>query len=307
MNSEEDTSFLTKIQKFDYRPIATITKTLACCISFGIIFISIGIVVIYYSSLIKEVSIRYDDICFQKECFLNLTIYDQLTPPINVYYELDNFYQNHRKFLSSVSLSQLTGKVYNKSEDVSSECKPIVTVKDLGLNTTFGKNITLPDTAVANPCGLFAKSFFNDTYKIMNSSYGDVPINETNISWNSDRDYRFKLPENAQNIQWINVTDEHFMVWMRPAATSRFRKLWGRIETDLNIGNYTLNITNNYNVSRFKGKKSIVLSTSNFLGGRNSFMGTAYLILGIFCLFVSAFFAIAYKNKLHYENKEKIN
>lgn len=306
MNSEEEIGILDKIQKFEYRPIATITKTLACCISFGLLFILIGIIVIYYSSLIKEITIRYDDKCFQNQCFLNLTIFEELTPPINVYYELDNFYQNHRKFLSSVSLSQLTGKVLNTS-DVSSECKPIITVKDLGINTTFGNNVTLPDTAIANPCGLYAKSFFNDTYKIYNSSYGDVFINETNISWNSDKEYRFKLPENAPNIQWINTTDEHFMVWMRPAATSRFRKLWGRIETELNIGNYTLNITNNYNVTRFKGKKSIVLSNSNFLGGRNSFMGTAYLILGIFCLFASAFFVIAYRNKIHYETKEKIN
>jgi hypothetical protein len=37
---------------------------------------------------------------------------------------------------------------------------------------------------------------------------------------------------------------EHFMVWMRTAGLPEFRKLWGRIETQLPAGNYLININN---------------------------------------------------------------
>lgn len=40
------------------------------------------------------------------------------------------------------------------------------------------------------------------------------------------------------------MTNEHFMVWMRTAALPTFRKLWGRIETDLPEGRYIFTIVN---------------------------------------------------------------
>jgi hypothetical protein len=29
--------------------------------------------------------------------------------------------------------------------------------------------------------------------------------------------------------QWLNVEQEHFIVWMRTAGLPNFRKLWGKI------------------------------------------------------------------------------
>lgn len=44
---------------------------------------------------------------------------------------------------------------------------------------------------IASPCGLIAKSLFNDTYKL--SFEGTlVPINETGISWPNDRGKKYK-------------------------------------------------------------------------------------------------------------------
>ena len=31
----------------------------------------------------------------------------------------------------------------------------------------------------------------------------------------------------------MDMTDEHFIVWMRTAGLPNFRKLWGKIEEDL--------------------------------------------------------------------------
>ena len=77
------------------------------------------------------------------------------------------------------------------------------------------------------------------------------------------------------------MTNEHFIVWMRAAAQSTFRKLWGRIKVDLTVvGEYYLVVKNNYTYS---GKKQFVMSTISTLGGRNSFLATCYIFMAVVC------------------------
>lgn len=63
-----------------------------------------------------------------------------------------------------------------------------------------------------------------------------------------------------EDIQWLDMTDPRFIVWMRNAGLPNFRKLYGVIEDDIAPGNYTLEIDNQYNVAPFEGKKKFVLS-----------------------------------------------
>ena len=93
------------------------------------------------------------------------------------------------------------------------------------------------------------------------------------------------------------MTDEHFIVWMRNSGLPTFRKLWGRISTDVSAGTYSLNIVNTYDVSAFNGKKSFMLSNTNDLGGDNSSLGTIYLVLGFICLSVSIAFLVCLKRR----------
>ena len=73
-------------------------------------------------------------------------------------------------------------------------------------------------SAPAIPCGLVAKSLFNDTYALYNYSNSvltPVTINEDNIAWESDVKYKFKnidtnLPSTATNwtqVQWTDMED----------------------------------------------------------------------------------------------------
>ena len=81
-----------------------------------------------------------------------------------------------------------------------------------------------------------------------------------------------------KDVQWIDMEDPHFIVWMRTAGLPNFRKLWGKIKKDLPVDSYKILIQNNYKVSNFKGKKSFVLSTTNALArscGGMAFMENA--------------------------------
>ncbi len=95
------------------------------------------------------------------------------------------------------------------------------------------------------------------------------------------------------------------MVWMRVAAVSNFRKLWGRIEQDVEAGEYLLTISNSniifvifignsidYDVSKFHGKKFIILSNANFFGGKNRFLSLLYFLVGFISLMLGCYFIV---------------
>ena len=88
------------------------------------------------------------------------------------------------------------------------------------------------------------------------------------------------------------VTDEHFIVWMRVATLPTFRKLYGYIEQPIPAGTtLTFRILCNYVVESFGGSKSLVVSTNNILGGKNSYLGRTFYVVGFFCLACGCFFA----------------
>lgn len=87
---------------------------------------------------------------------MNFTIPENMTAPIFLFYEIDNFYQNHRRYVRSKSLKQLAGDDLTEDE-LSKNCDPIMHVRDL--QPKFKKN--LDENMAANPCGLIANSFFD--------------------------------------------------------------------------------------------------------------------------------------------------
>ena len=134
--------------------------------------------------------------------------------------------------------------------------------------------------------------------------------------------YRYYYPEDEKT-QYLHetysniisplegVTNEHFVVWMRIATNPDFRKLYGWINQPIPKGQrLVFNVTANYVVSRFRGSKSLIISTNNIFGGKNPYIGTAFYGVGFFCLVAGTFFALkqtlrprklADPNHLHYK------
>jgi len=136
-------------------------------------------------------------------CQVEFTLNTDFTGNVFVYYQLDNFYQNHRRYVKSRDYKQLMGET-RTIDQIKTPCDPIVYNKDLlsaGINQTVSgiSFDTIPDEA-AIPCGLIAKSLFNDTYEVWaNNKTGDktalnvnITIDDSSIAWESDVNYKFK-------------------------------------------------------------------------------------------------------------------
>jgi len=277
----------------------------------GGVFVLLGAVILGASNAVVEVSQQYGgpgnpnpscapsgNMNVQTACTVSLTVPEDMEPPVYVYYELENFYQNHRRYVKSRDDVQLReGKLLTASD--LSDCEPLIQ----------SQNGT--KSPIRHPCGLIAGSFFNDSFSV--SSPSGITIDEKDIAWKTDRDDKFKAvplseknaAETAGTYMFLNdmypgviaanegVENEHFIVWMRVAALPNFRKLWGKIDTRLaKDTQVTINVQSNFVVDSFEGKKSVVLSTTSWIGGKNPFLGIAYLVVGCICLLMAGAFAV---------------
>lgn len=115
-----------------WRPIPSFRSTMITFTVFGIIFLALGIALYVMSDkIIEKVQVYSDAVnCPQgvgKNCTITIKVDQQIEAPIYVYYQLDNFYQNHRRYVKSRSFDQLKGA----DTYADSDCDPIKLNSDI--------------------------------------------------------------------------------------------------------------------------------------------------------------------------------
>ncbi|KAL4986686.1 ligand-effect modulator 3 family [Aspergillus falconensis] len=239
----------------------------------------------------------------EDHCRLMFDIPDTIGPPVFMYYRLTNFYQNHRRYVKSLDMDQLKGKAVKNATINGGSCDPL----------------KLDENGKAYyPCGLIANSMFNDTINnpiLVNGRGGELEtynMTKKGIAWDSDKElikkteyepfavvpppnWRERYPDNYKSGIPNLHEDEDFMVWMRTAALPTFSKLSRRNDNEsMQSGRYRLDIKDPFPVTDYGGTKSILISTRSVLGGRNPFMGIAYVVVGGVCVLLGALFTIAH-------------
>lgn len=306
-----------------WQPILTAKTVLPLFFVIGVIFVVLGGVLVHYSNLVNEHVVDYTDCvsvtdnrtpCSQLAnssytciCSISFKLDKDFEKPVYLYYGLKNFYQNHRRYVKSRDDNQLLG---SKSSSLNSECKPY----DSPYNSTL----------VYAPCGAIANSLFNDSFRVdyNGASGGSVSVATlgliaTGIAWSTDKSVKFKnpsdwsntiMPPNWQKNVYNLSTDpdnngyknEDLIVWMRTAALPTFRKFYRRADhvsgstfaTGLPAGYYTITVNYNYPVTMFEGRKSFIISTTTWIGGKNPFLGIAYLVVGSLCICLGFVFLV---------------
>ena len=231
----------------NYTPKCSITCALIFLSVATVFFAAFGIGVIVDSNSVKEISIDYTN-CTRNStnyCSIELDIKEDFEGPVFIYYNLSSFYTNHRDFFTSKSYEQLRNKEGYKQN--ATQCAGALTNNEIfdfdktKLFSYTGK--PLNGSAIAWPCGLAPKAYFQDTFKLTNKdSKLPIIISETNITTSFDRKYAFINNENSTDIAWLDVTNEHFIVWMQTESWKSFRKTWGRIDNGVKAGKYQLEI-----------------------------------------------------------------
>ncbi|KAI0747835.1 cell cycle control protein [Daedaleopsis nitida] len=219
-----------------------------------------------------------------QQCVVQFDVPIDIKPPVLLYYKLTNFYQNHRRYVKSLDQNQLHGDAVSADKLRNGDCKPLGAIGDKAVY----------------PCGLIANSMFNDTFTsltLTSDSSTTYTWSEKGIAWPGEAkkyaskpqydisqitpppNWALRFPDGytEQNLPDLSA-DEHFQNWMRTAGLPTFTKLWGRNDgSTLTKGRYQLTVNMNFPVRPYKGTKGIVISTVSWMGGKNPFLGWAYV------------------------------
>ena len=111
-----------------WQPILTPKWVIGTFLTVAVVFVAIGALILSASNMVKEVTVDYSSCCNVSggngcNCTLNFNVPKTMKQPIYVYYQLDKFYQNHRRYVQSRSDTQLRGDFGGANDATQSASK----------------------------------------------------------------------------------------------------------------------------------------------------------------------------------------
>ena len=259
-------------------------------------------------------------------CRVDFELEEDMPGPIYFYYTLTNFYQNNQRVARSHSAQQVRADGGGAGLVEKAESGEGFASSNPGCAPASAEYYTekVGDQDVKiyyYPCGLLARSLFNDTFSLKIKSTGQV-IDWTKkgiayassggtqgrnvamtVQWHKDNCYRlggssFDLSGFSEELRafaaaggnpkgrfdcWHNISDEEYQVWTRPSVRPYFWKLHRRIPEGLPKGSYSLEIALNFPVANFTGTKGFYMTNATPMGGSRPFLSAIYLAVGAVC------------------------
>ena len=252
----------------------------------GCVLLLLGLVFFFVARGQFEAHVRYDEVCdLNSQCDVEVSIPRRVSGRVELRYELDGFFQNHRRF----GLSRIDSQLMGQFVDFAGMANAVPYRSE-------GDSENMSDWIL--PCGLFAYSVFNDSFSVDGFS-------ETGLTFSAERERLFQplSREYTSGNKWLDestiftggMQDEHFIVWMRTSFLPRVVKSYSVCDDcSLEPGSLKIRIDSRYPTSGFGGSKSVVVSSVNGLGSKNEFLGIAYMSCGAVCAAYSLFLLIVF-------------
>ncbi|ETI42732.1 hypothetical protein F441_12181 [Phytophthora nicotianae CJ01A1] len=239
-----DGSRMTQQQLYMWEPVLTLGWSIGICFTLAALCIGLGILIVYTSGTLTTLRVVYDgneeaqatqpggnitqlancrldspkdgnSFHADHTCYVHLKLPNDIKSPARIFYELDGYYQNHRRFVSSVIRTQFTDEWRPETAISTLECYP--------MKTTTSELCTVgscePTSAAKQreyfPCGIVASTLFNDIFWLHE---GVLPSGEklTRTDMTSRGIARTYAAHNNKNPTWNVSTDAYLPVWLNP-------------------------------------------------------------------------------------------
>ena len=126
-----------------------------------------------------------------------------------VYCQTKKFYQNHRYYVKSTN-HEHHGKDINKNVE-SDDCNQVITKEEMGITTNLKGEINRFWCCSSFLLNLFLEISLN----YIDENDKEIEIDQKDIAWEVNKKIKFKkLQGDKIKKQWIDKTDEYFIVWM---------------------------------------------------------------------------------------------
>ncbi|KAL0239437.1 hypothetical protein GEMRC1_009545 [Eukaryota sp. GEM-RC1] len=198
-----------------WRPEFSKTTLERMIISISITSLIASLLLLILHSSPIQVSDQYSSTCTDSLCDITLNIPETIKAPVYIYYELSNFHQNHRRYISSFSKSQLFDSSPSLSS-LKSDCEPLVKGDD---------------GEVLLPCGLLPNTIFNDSF-VFSQDSKVLELDHDAAIWKREEG---KYTAESD----LDLSHPLFISWMKPFLVNKIRRLFGVIHDDVAKESYT--------------------------------------------------------------------